>query len=336
MRVLIIILGVLFCYSLAGQNNLNYLDNTPKNNYLYKRSVIHLDYQNGFAAGDSAIWDFSSVEIDTTCIGSTFYTENSNYPSFPGMHWLPDPPDPEDSTYLYSTNAIYRVTDTMFSQTYKVNHYGDAVIEGGPVLLKFPCSVGDSMFYNHETVVVYLNHYIITQSRICRAVGTLIMPDSTYDSVVQFMSFKYSSWSPGKYSWTEDTIYTYDWYSTKSEVPLLTMIYKAHLEEGSLDWERDTSASILSQKIYTPYTLGINSNPDDQKSWIYPNPAKDFLHLKNSENITSVEIFDVNSRLIKKYSPASEIDVKSLNSGVYLLRISLRNGNITSGKLLKE
>jgi len=70
---------------------------------------------------------------------------------------------------------------------------------------------------------------------------------------------------------------------------------------------------------------------------IYPNPAKDQLHISLSSNIaerTQVTVFDQSGRKIQametEYDGASPIktDVSSLPSGFYLL--SVKNGHCTS------
>lgn len=68
---------------------------------------------------------------------------------------------------------------------------------------------------------------------------------------------------------------------------------------------------------------------------IYPNPIKDILTIKNTENVT-VKIFSTTGTLLKNMKPQNDlkVDVSSFKSGIYILEISNSKGNKRS-KLLK-
>lgn len=69
---------------------------------------------------------------------------------------------------------------------------------------------------------------------------------------------------------------------------------------------------------------------------IWPNPAKDVLHLPDARNIASARIFDLSGRLcISIENPTSTIPVSSLSSGTYLLQLRM-NGSAHNSKLLIE
>lgn len=71
-----------------------------------------------------------------------------------------------------------------------------------------------------------------------------------------------------------------------------------------------------------------------------PNPAADVVNIsaKNNNTINTVEITDVNGRVVKNVTvnaTTSQINVADLNSGVYFLKASSENGVGTS-KILKK
>ncbi len=71
-----------------------------------------------------------------------------------------------------------------------------------------------------------------------------------------------------------------------------------------------------------------------------PNPANDVVNVssKNNNNINTVEITDVNGRVVKNVTvnaTTSQINVADLNSGVYFLKASSENGVGTS-KIVKK
>lgn len=71
-----------------------------------------------------------------------------------------------------------------------------------------------------------------------------------------------------------------------------------------------------------------------------PNPATDFVSItaKNNDTINTVEITDVNGRIVKNVkvnATTSQINMADLNSGVYFLKVSSENG-VGITKIIKE
>jgi Secretion system C-terminal sorting domain len=68
---------------------------------------------------------------------------------------------------------------------------------------------------------------------------------------------------------------------------------------------------------------------------VYPNPTKNILNVSTIENIKSLELFDLNGRMIIKNENLESINIENLNSGIYLLKINTENG-ISSQRIIKE
>lgn len=70
---------------------------------------------------------------------------------------------------------------------------------------------------------------------------------------------------------------------------------------------------------------------------VYPNPVKDVLNLKYLPEDSTVELFDMNGRLMGKYflSEESSINLSDLSIGIYSLRIN-SNGIISTLKIVKR
>jgi hypothetical protein len=71
-----------------------------------------------------------------------------------------------------------------------------------------------------------------------------------------------------------------------------------------------------------------------------PNPASDFINIsaKNSNTINTVEITDINGRVVKNVTvnaTTSQINVADLNLGVYFLKASSENG-VGTTKMVKK
>ncbi|MBL86131.1 MAG: hypothetical protein CMO82_05660 [Winogradskyella sp.] len=71
---------------------------------------------------------------------------------------------------------------------------------------------------------------------------------------------------------------------------------------------------------------------------IHPNPFKDKISIKINKAIESIEIYDILGKSIYKSSSVSELENYSstLKSGVYLLKITTKDGNTMTKKLIKS
>lgn len=71
---------------------------------------------------------------------------------------------------------------------------------------------------------------------------------------------------------------------------------------------------------------------------LYPNPASNDLHVKtpNNQIIDRVEIYDLSGKLTRNINfNLNSIDVSQLNSGIYLLKVSIKDKTY-SGKFIKK
>jgi hypothetical protein len=72
---------------------------------------------------------------------------------------------------------------------------------------------------------------------------------------------------------------------------------------------------------------------------VYPNPAKDVLHIQGIEVASVLMLYDVAGKLIKQEEAKSNdvsIDVKDVASGIYQLKITSPSGGEGSAKVMKE
>lgn len=84
-----------------------------------------------------------------------------------------------------------------------------------------------------------------------------------------------------------------------------------------------------------------NLNTDEfqmtKKMELYPNPVSDVAYLDVKFEIKSIEIYDINGRIIKKTeSVGSNINLSMLNSGMYLMKLIDRNGTVFNKKFIKK
>lgn len=81
-------------------------------------------------------------------------------------------------------------------------------------------------------------------------------------------------------------------------------------------------------------TIGLEEN-DALNVELYPNPVNNVLTVKG-DNIVKVAIFNALGQEIVIIENRNEIDVTSLNNGLYFVRVTDVNGNISVNKIVKE
>ncbi|MEY8758716.1 T9SS type A sorting domain-containing protein [Chryseobacterium tongliaoense] len=70
---------------------------------------------------------------------------------------------------------------------------------------------------------------------------------------------------------------------------------------------------------------------------VYPNPAKDYLFVKNSKKNTVAEILDISGKVVLSLNGMKEkIDVSQLIKGTYFLVIKNEDGTLSKTKFIKK
>jgi hypothetical protein len=84
------------------------------------------------------------------------------------------------------------------------------------------------------------------------------------------------------------------------------------------------------------YSLGITQFESNGIK-IFPNPSQDIITIESIANaVLTVEIFDVYGKKVLNQKAVNTMDVSSLVSGIYLLKIKDENGGIKSAKMIKQ
>ena len=111
----------------------------------------------------------------------------------------------------------------------------------------------------------------------------------------------------------------------------------------TLNWTDVTSFTVTSLEEYNygfdnllindPNTLSLTSQHRDVIK-LYPNPAENFLYVRNAHNIKTIKIFNSMGRLIKETQELN-IDISQLSKGIYFLQID-SNNRIKTKKIIKK
>lgn len=104
-------------------------------------------------------------------------------------------------------------------------------------------------------------------------------------------------------------------------------------------WKNSTKSGSLMIRpvIGTSYYIGVNEESmNDEKLYIYPNPATNILHINGLkiESCNDILIFDMTGRLMKQVLNNTDLDVRDLSNGLYLIRIVTEDGRCITSKFL--
>jgi len=119
------------------------------------------------------------------------------------------------------------------------------------------------------------------------------------------------------------------------ELPLANVVSTASIKFESL-----AKRFYLDNVQIATQNLTYITNHDQQKMQviIYPNPASDIINIENLNGYTSIEIVDINGRVVKSYhlndKNILQISLSAFPSGIYIIRI-ISPQKIFSSRLIK-
>lgn len=80
--------------------------------------------------------------------------------------------------------------------------------------------------------------------------------------------------------------------------------------------------------------LGTASSDQVQ---LYPANVKDILHIKSNVRVSSATVYSLQgAQMIKINTAVDQIDMSSLNAGVYIVRLKLEDNSVFNGKVTKQ
>lgn len=82
-------------------------------------------------------------------------------------------------------------------------------------------------------------------------------------------------------------------------------------------------------------TLAVSNN-DISKIALYPNPFHDVIKVSDAANVKNVYVSDLSGRRVKTLAPAAELNLSSLQQGVYIITLQMKDGSVQSQKVIKK
>lgn len=106
---------------------------------------------------------------------------------------------------------------------------------------------------------------------------------------------------------------------------------------------QDFKASVEIWRFFRKYslnqfvtTIGVNENKINPESVkLFPNPAKDVLHILAGNQIFKAEIRDLTGKLIKEEHSYGPVNISELNQGIYFITVKT-NSSVTNLHFIKS
>jgi len=136
--------------------------------------------------------------------------------------------------------------------------------------------------------------------------------------------------------------------STSSEMfmllPNATGVFSIHVTPTTTDDYAIVGIKLFpkgnpDQSITGEYTFGQVTGTNDltvAPIAIYPNPATTFFSLENSQNVTSIEMFNLLGIKVLESTNTTSTDISHLKSGLYFVRLSDKTGSVLATQRLQK
>ncbi len=151
-------------------------------------------------------------------------------------------------------------------------------------------------------------------------------------SIIEVDNVLYAPFNFSGYQWVKDGIELPDathvyWELNDSEPAVYTVTFKD-----------DCNCSYITSE-YSSNPMGVDDPDRNNTVLVFPNPADDVIQITNLKNKTSVAIYNLIGQLVyskTSASPRETITVSYLSSGMYILRLSVEEQNVTFVKFTKK
>jgi len=320
-KIYLSLFALLGVFTLNAQLTLTKAANEPIIGDLDKRTEYDSTVVIPKNTGTGQVWNFTTM-ITTTATGS-YTTAYINPTSAPNASLFP--------TATIATNELGGNNYEFYRSNGSLYDYVGRYDGGGPELMVFsnhgtmrswPISYGSNSTDSWSAILTVTSGSMSMVGNItvtATGSGTVILPNGKTHTnclqVVETISMTVTSGTvvlPGHFK-------NYYYYSSTNKLPVFEVAYEKF---GTDPLKVNTSAN--TDALYT----SVEENAVMVESAIlFPNPAKDVLHISNpsNETISSIEVMDLQGRNVLSMDYANSINVGVLEQGLYVLKLNYRD-----------
>lgn len=281
--------------------------------------------------GSNVTWDFTNV-LGTTALFRMFYGACSS--SISECTFFPEANQYavllDDAGNQSDDKNLLKISSAQFEHVGARNNASNFTMTytDKPIELKFPTTYLSSFTDTSSSTV---NGVTNNTSDIVTAdgYGTVKTPMGTYTNVLRVKKESTIMISMGGAPVSTTKMTTYSWYKNNREV--IAVFSVSNLLSP-------ITQPLPSRFQYTNNNIVLGTGEvDDIKSLVvYPNPSSDFITIKNEKIIDKIELSDAGGRKILEFKGVNTIDISKQPSGVYYLKIDLKNEKTQIKKIIKK
>ena len=113
------------------------------------------------------------------------------------------------------------------------------------------------------------------------------------------------------------------------------MKFAIYATDGTVDDLADNDFFVDNFSINS--ALSTVETSAKNKLQLYPNPFADVINISDVKDVKSVSIVDVSGRLVKSIDkPSSTLQLRELNSGMYVVILNMNDGSKQNIKVIKK
>lgn len=293
-----------------------------------------IDNQAAPSEGSGQMWDFSSLDNDSTFIEIFSNVANaagaSNFPSATVVNVIAED-GVEISNYFQASSSAYSISGTYISGSGITGTY---IYTDSADVYRFPIGLGQS--YTDTYAATINSIFTFSQAGTVQVgavgTGTLMIPTGTFSNVILVKTIDTYSFSglppiPGSSTGGVNTSYTFLSADYNGKTLLTYRI------EDDLVNPADTIISYSD-----PMYVGIEPVASNVIG-VYPNPVNNQLVVKGNADISRVEIIDLQGRLVQSTAVTVGNSVITLNTsdltnGLYLVKAITSSGAISTTRVV--
>jgi len=122
--------------------------------------------------------------------------------------------------------------------------------------------------------------------------------------------------------------------TSKSAEEMRDAAFMNVLNQGNAVWGIDVNHVNNGFPVLTRTDLSIDSHAEKELT-IYPNPTNGMVNIEGA-NVAQVQVYNLLGQKLRTFSNTNRINVGDLPKGVYLLRITDKEGKMYMEKIIKE
>lgn len=105
-----------------------------------------------------------------------------------------------------------------------------------------------------------------------------------------------------------------------------------------------TGKLLQGNKVYSSYTeeIAYSTGIDDvlkKELKLYPNPVHELLYIENLKMVKRLSLYDLSGKIVLSVNTpnaSATLNLRGLNSGIYLLNFEMEDGSKLTRKIVKQ